>query len=239
MKSFIALLLGFVVLFTSSCNDATGNLKIIYKLTYNGNPVVLGAFNTPMPYPSTDSFYLNELRFFMDNLTIGSTKITDMPKLVNFNPKFTSLNGAKEGYVVEYTGIKSGTTGSVLKFGIGVDAIQNSKMPQNFANSDLENTDMYWSSWNSYIFMKVEGMFSNRTGLLYHTGTDAMYREISLNKAISIEANTTSEVVINIDLKKFFVNSQGQVLRKSASHLPSDSVLTDITNNATQAFSVQ
>lgn len=118
-----------------------------------------------------------------------------------------------------------------IKFGLGVNAIQNDKSPGDFANDHPLSTyqSMYWSMLK-YRFAKFEGKANlqgqlgsaNDVALAFHPGTDALYQKTTLSKSISIKPESTTIITVNIDLNEMFAGSN-----------PFD--LTDETNTQTHS----
>lgn len=104
-------------------------------------------------------------------------------------------------------------TFSAIRFGLGVNALQNDENPGDFANDHPLSTyqSMYWSMLK-YRFSKFEGKANitgqigsaNDVALAFHPGTDALYQKLTLSKSISIKAESTTTININIDLNEMF-----------------------------------
>ena len=106
-----------------------------------------------------------------------------------------------------------------VKFGIGVNPDLNAYDPvyYNALGTDhlLSSGIDYWSGWESYVFTKIEGFFDrNGNGtagggeddeeITYHTGTDALYREKTIDASIEIAAGSTFTLPLIVDLDKIF-----------------------------------
>lgn len=100
----------------------------------------------------------------------------------------------------DYTGIR---------IGYGVKPALNAKAPNNFpANHPLSRENEYWLGWKSYIFNKIEGKadLDNSgafgTSLVYHCGSDEVYRTYTFNTPIRVEQGAGAGV--DFDLKDLF-----------------------------------
>ena len=100
--------------------------------------------------------------------------------------------------------------------GYGVKPSENAKKPQDFPAGHPFNKELeYWAGWKSYIFNKIEGQGDgNNDGqpdifLIYHCGSDKVYREYAFDKNITVDGSGKATVIF--DLKKLF-NADNQWL---------------------------
>lgn len=100
-----------------------------------------------------------------------------------------------------------------IRIGLGVDSAQNLTVPQQApASSALHSSqtgEMYWS-WLKYTFQFIEGKYAepgseNYYGaILYHIGTDALYRTIIFNQTINVCCEKETQHTVTLDVKKIF-----------------------------------
>ncbi len=107
---------------------------------------------------------------------------------------------------------------NTLDLGVGVPSGLNKKKPTDFkSNNPLSESGEYWDSWDSYIFTKTEGVMDTTTtakpdlSFSYHTGTDEMFRNISLPKSFTISEGQTTEIVLELDVKELLNGKAGVV----------------------------
>ena len=212
MKKLLALSL-FAVLVLACCKDDDdccvtppndGSLELNFTTqTQNGNMILFENFNLN----DNTQLNINKLQFYISDIRLlkGSEEISiGEVDLVDFrthsNPAVASMG---ESYY--YHDISEGIYTGV-KFGIGVNPDLNAYDPvyYNALGTDhlLSSGIDYWSGWESYVFTKIEGFFDrNGNGtagggeddeeITYHTGTDALYREKTIDASIEIAAGST------------------------------------------------
>lgn len=100
-----------------------------------------------------------------------------------------------------------------IRIGLGVDSIQNLTDPQQAPTSSAlhssQTGEMYWS-WLKYIHTFIEGKYAevgseNYYGaVLYHIGTDELYRTVTFNKAINVCCEKETTHTVTLDVKRIF-----------------------------------
>ncbi|MCS6818957.1 MAG: hypothetical protein NZ522_03330 [Chitinophagales bacterium] len=150
-------------------------------------------------------YRFESFRFFISNLTLvkednsevllKDVACIDFEKPLSLELKFPSV--ATENF-------------KKIKFGIGLTPQQNDVLPDDAPENDprhLYANQMYWG-WLKYIFVRIDGRsdvdgsgkFQNL--LIYHIGTDELYRTVVLDKKFNNE--NKQNITMNIDLKKIF-----------------------------------
>jgi hypothetical protein len=196
---------------------------------------------------------MNKFNTFLSDLSLirpGSgteQRLSDI-EWVDFTPDLATDNKAVE-VQFKYTVPAGDYTG--LKMGVGVRSDLNAKKPADFApEHPLYRENEYWSGWQSYIFTKVQGLYDldgvgdPESTLTYHCGSDAVYRTVGIDKAITVPASGGS-VTVEIDLKKLFTFN-GVLLdlsnpdNRNTSHNASNIVLgTKVMDNFYNAVSIK
>ena len=226
-------------LFLSACGDSdrvdpVADYTLTFKATYDGAPL-----EKYKDYPY-DDYKVAFFRFntYLSNVTLlkGNEEIhlADV-EWVDFTPDLSPTNAAVDvplKYAIpagDYTGIRIG-------FGVRPDL--NAKQPRDFpVGHPLAREIEYWLGWKSYIFNKIEGQGdSDGDGqsdifLIYHCGSDAVYREYTFLHPIKVEEGSGN--TIELDLKKIFtINGQWYNLKEPynqfTSNNPSDVVVATI-----------
>lgn len=197
----------FIALYSSSCkHDKEGNFTIQMDGKYGNQNFVLGTPNTDL---QGRRIQIEKLKFYLSHITLvkdnnEETEIKDVA-LINFeNPGSIIVNADVNGDF------------KAIKFGLGVDSIQNNTDPLSVPSSNPLSGDngMYWS-WLKYQFEILEARCdttSTGSGIfnwfpLYHIGGNAQYRQVVLNKTFSVCCNNKSTVTLTLDVEKIFYGS--------------------------------
>jgi len=235
--------------FQCSKDKNTFQLTLNWKAVVHDKPYVQYQFYT---YEGVQKISFTNIGFYISNLELlksdGSSVLLKDIDYLNFSDVQTSESAAALGISKIFSNMDEATyTG--IRFGVGVRADYNTKVPGDFDISNpLSNNANYWSGWNSYIFTRTEGKLdtlgsgpgASNIDFTYHTGTDTYYRTVTLQKSINITANTT--VDISYDIAKLFFNGTGylRIQDKTTSHNPSDTALaTFLMDNFAKAITTQ
>ena len=194
----------------SACDNTdtppSSTFTLTFKAMYDGQPL-----EKYRDY-DYDTYRVNFIRFntFMSDLALlNGTNVTALSEVewVDFTPDSATDNFAVE-VPLSFTNIPDGDyTG--LRMGFGVAPDMNNKRPSDYpADHPLARENEYWLGWASYIFNKIEGQVDLDNngvydgGLIYHCGSDAVYRIYDFNVPITVGQNASATV--EIDLKKVF-----------------------------------
>ena len=159
-----------------------------------------------------DTYKVNFSRFntFLSDITLlkgnEEIKISDI-EWVDFTPD-SAFGNLTVSVPVKFKNVPDGDyTG--IRIGYGVKPELNAKRPNNFQSTHpLSRENEYWLGWGSYIFNKIEGKAdldnsgAFATSLVYHCGSDAVYRTYTFNTPIQVEQGAAATV--EFDLKKLF-----------------------------------
>lgn len=230
---------------TKDITNPASDLTITFKAVYDGQP--LEKYKT-YPY---DNYEVDFIRFnaFMANIVLldgnKEVRLSDI-EWVDFTPDLAPTNKALD-VPITFKNVPGGNyTG--IRLGYGVPPALNAKQPKDFAfTHPLSRENEYWLGWGSYIFNKIEGrvdLNSNGVfdgGLIYHCGSDAVYREYTFDLPIKVEPGAAG-LVVEFDLKKLFViNGTWLDLKIPYNHITSNdfndvviaTILMDNFGNAT------
>ena len=246
MKKYYLVLLVLSVLSIVGCDDDEGNNEAVATLQFNfeasfeNDDLILSDL---YDYDTGLEIGINVARFFMSDIylikaTGEKVSIKDVA-VVDFGQNHITNGSNKETLTIteipigDYTGIE---------FGFGVNSDLNGAIPPDFANGHpLSESSEYWDWRETYIFSKLEGRMVRSTGeqtfFVYHTGTDALYKTVTLEKSISLEENQTTALNFQLNAKDWFKQDNGllDVETNNISHSgPDDLWLADliITNMA-------
>lgn len=198
MKYRIIFSLFLVVALFAGCEEDKGTLQINFVGTYDGDPLVLGQALDYLPaYDITlleSDFYISEIA-----LTKGAEVIVVKDiDFVDFTNNNFNLENAEAGIAKNYGDVAVGTYDGI-RFGIGVPPSENAMKPADFnSENPLSKSGYYWDAWSSYIFHKYAGTVDGQ-GFFFHTGTNELFRTLSISKEVIISADNTSTIKINLD----------------------------------------
>lgn len=222
------------VLFFAGCDGTadpdlppSSDLTVTFKALYDGQ--------TLEKYKSYnyDTYKVHFSRFntFLSDITLlkgnEEFKLSDI-EWVDFTPD-SAPNDLAVDVPIKFKNVPDGDyTG--IRIGYGVSPDLNAKQPNNFSSTHpLSRENEYWLGWKSYIFNKIEGKADlDNSGvfgssLVYHCGSDAVYRTYTFNTPIRIEQGAVATVAF--DLKKLFtINGNWFDLKIPANQITSNDV---------------
>ncbi len=201
-------------------------LQITFRALYDGRPIVR---YEKLDY---DTYWVDFFRIstYMSNIALlksdGTLERLSSIEWVDFTP-----DDAKTDTVVDVTLTLRAPEGQYtgIRLGYGVPPALNAKQPKDFAaGHPLSRENEYWIGWKSYIFNKIEGRVDlNKDGrpdggLIYHCGSDAVFREYVFDLPIQVGQGAPA-IVVEFDLKKLFrINGQWLDLKDPYNHITSN-----------------
>lgn len=200
-----SLILLVLVVF-SSCKKDTQNVDLTFKLLYDGDPMVMLDEYT---FPSGELIKFTRFSFYISDLAVAvkgtSTEIRDV-EFLNLTASHSSLENAREGYTYTLEKIPEGSI-DFLDLTLGVSSRLNENVPADYEGlHPLAKPGEYWIAWDSFIFLKIEGIADldgdgeTETNVALHVGSDQVARQVR----ISSPASNTIDVAI--DLESIFSN---------------------------------
>jgi len=210
MRFFLSFIMLSIFLL-SACKDTEnspegfGSLNLEVANLMDGSPIV---FNT-QTYQSAngDRFTIEEFRFYLSKVTLKN-EATGAVYEVPDSYHLVTPTAQNHVFSISLTDIPAGNY-DVLEFGIGVDAAVNKSIDQ-LGDLDPSN-NMAWD-WNTgYKFILLEGKVETDTdpiGLVYHVGTDANYRTISLSlpQTLTVQKDLTSTIQVEAEVSEIMDN---------------------------------
>ena len=201
-------LLGLVILF-SSCGKDRGDLDLNFKLTYDGEPMVMFQEYT---YPSGEKFTLNRVSFYTSNIALDGNVLKEV-EYFDLTDSHSTADGAADGLTYNIKDLPAESYSNV-KFSLGVTPENNAMTPADFENSNaLSRAGEYWNGWQSYVFLKIEGDLdidgdgASDRGISLHVGGDENFASITFPKPITIAPDEVAKAEFFIDLKDAFENN--------------------------------
>jgi hypothetical protein len=248
---FPAFLIGLFAF--AGCDDTTdvvapaSSVTITFKALYDGQPL------EKYKLYDYDTYRVEYSRFntFMSNITLldgaKEVQLSDI-EWVDFTPDLSTTNMAVT-VPITFNNVPDGNyTG--IRLGYGVPPALNAKQPKDFAPTHpLSRENEFWLGWGSYIFNKIEGRVDLNNngvfdgGLIYHCGSDAVFREYTFNMPIKVEPG--ANLVVEFDLKKLAViNGTWLDLKIPYNHITSNDnndvvIATVLMNNFGNATAVK
>jgi hypothetical protein len=189
--------------------------------------------------------------FFASDIALldasGNAQMLSEIELIDLS--MTDAGSAAQGVTLTYRGVAAEKYQG-LRFGFGVASDINATTPADYGSSSpLSNTGNYWLPWTSYIFFKTEGNLDTLAdgadhatlGFAYHTGTDALYRILTVNAGIDVPEDGTVRITYDLDMSKVLglPGAPLDIKAKPQNHNPQDSVyVRAITDHVAGAFTV-
>lgn len=213
----------FVCLVFISCqksvspNTATGTVKITFRNTVKGNPMVLNTGN--YTNSSGEQYTISKFKYYLSNVHVSHTPAN------TFNGRYYLIDESNPASL-SISFEAPADTYHALSFLLGVDSTRNVSGAQTGALDPLN--DMFWT-WNSgYIMAKMEGASPQSTvvnnKVEYHiggfSGTNSVLKNFGFVISnplalIEVREGKTSEIFIDADLDKWW---QGAFILKIADH---------------------
>ena len=211
MKKLFGFLFLFALVGLSACGDdsnepTTGSLQLNFILEYEGEPLVM---NETLTYENGLPMNYSRVNMYLSNFILGDRNLADIAFL-DFTDVNVTAGQAQAGQFIQFDEIPAGDYGP-LQYSVGVPKELNAQKPADFpAGHPLALTSEYWAGWNSYIFAKYEGKLDLEgdemleTGFTFHTGSDPVFRSLTFDRNISINANETTTINFVINAKEMF-----------------------------------
>jgi hypothetical protein len=205
--AFILFLPAFICL--AGCKDKHEANFTIHLQTYVGSQP-LSFSNTTYTDGAGKDFFFSKLKFYASHFRLVKSDNTEVE--IKDAAYFDWSDNTWKSVSAQ---VEAGTYKG-LKFWVGLDPQQNATNPDNYpANTPLgPKPDMFWT-WLKHRFIVLEGTADTTgnnfgggvVGLVYHTGRDTCYREVSLTGSdIVVNAGSTKSINLNLDLLKVFTN---------------------------------
>lgn len=219
----------------------TGTLKLVIRPTWNGAPFVMNQV-----YHNVNDYRVKVemLKFYLGNFNLvnggGSTLARDVAYLdLRFNGDTVTWSGVQPG---TYTGVQAG---------LGVPQALNDADPIDYpAGHPLDLAQgTYWTWAMAYRFLMFDGRYdldgagtaAPALPFSMHTGLNACYQEfeIPLGQSLSITAGSTSTLVLDMAIDKFFHSATDTVdlATENQTHGTDLPLALELSANAAHSFS--
>lgn len=188
--------------------EKTGTLKITFKNTVKGTPLVLttGIYTNSF----AEQYTLTKFKYYISNVSVNN-----IDRRITEKESYHLVDESKPASL-SFSFIAIQDMYAALNFTIGVDSMRNVSGAQTGALDPLN--DMFWT-WNTgYIMAKMEGnspqsaVVNNKVE--YHiggfSGANNVLKNIILTlpsaKPLNIREGKTSEIIIECDIDKWWQN---------------------------------
>ncbi|MFN8277808.1 MAG: MbnP family protein [Chitinophagales bacterium] len=217
------------------------NLNIRFSPVWNGSPITLNTNNTG---PDNRRFRFSKMKMYLSHIRFVAadgteTEVRDIAFLNLANP--STLQLSLNGLSGTYTG---------MKFGLGLDSAQSTIDPTTVGADSPLNPDngMWWSNVEQYVFAEVEGQCDTIVPMpagviwnfLYHPGTQACYRTVTITQTFNFSGDGKNEVTVAADFQKiFYANNAIQITSEpTTSTTDKPALAVKFANQMQQIFSV-
>lgn len=205
MKRILFLTAIPILFLLHGCSDDPVELNIRFFLTYQDEPLImLQNYSYPdgrLMRISRVSFYLSDIAISTDD---GMHEISDVAFL-DLSSSHATADAASRGFSF-YSEILDMDRPDRLTFNVGLTNEQNSTSPSDYTSDHpLSRTGEYWTGWQSYIYVKVQGMIDldndgdPETGMALHLGSEPILRTMDLNFP-----DDSGSMDVVIDIRRFF-----------------------------------
>lgn len=185
------------------------NLNLSFKVNFNNKQLIL---NNQYIDDKGYKYRFDGFKYFLSNITLvkednSEIKLSDLT-CVDLDNSSTLTLTIKDFEKANY---------KKIKFGVGLTPEQNNVLPDDAPSGDPRQTysTLYWG-WLKYIFVKIDGRSdvdgsgSFQNLLIYHIGTDELYKTVELEKAFEIKEGE-STITIALDALKIFQNGVNDI----------------------------
>jgi hypothetical protein len=183
-------------------------VKLSFKAVHNEQPF---AYNTIYTDHLGHRIRFENFKMYFSEINLvksdgGKVALKDFV-LINFNSPGSFNIKVQPG---TYTGLELGM-GVAKEFNKGQDP---SQYPASHPLSVQGSAGMFWTWSTGYIFSKLEGK-ADLEGIegnpliesfAYHIGEDELYRQLTFEKSITVEAGKTTNLTLEIDTYKCFLS---------------------------------
>jgi hypothetical protein len=189
-----------------SINARKGTLKVTFRNTIRGEPMVLDAATYINPFG--ESYTVSKFKYYISNLALNG-----IPVSINGSENYHLIDQREES-TLSFELETEEQNLSELRFLLGVDSLRNSSGAQTGALDPLN--DMFWTWNNGYVMAKMEGSSpvsaQPRHLIEYHiggfSGANNVLKVISLalptDKTLLIKKDAGSEIIVEADFNKWW-----------------------------------
>lgn len=201
--------------------EGAGDLELQFEAKFGDQQFFI---NEEYTFPSGRKVRFSQFDFFVSNLSTrlngdnaGTTDLTEVD-FVDFTGSITNPIDPSESRVNSIN-LPIGDYENISLM-LGLSEELNTKTPNDSdlgESNPLRKASHYWTDWNGYIFMKIEGnadfnddgMIAADETFIYHTGKTENAQNVSLAADFNIVDNQKTQQILSIDLSQVFFDSAG------------------------------
>lgn len=228
--------------------DDVADVEMVFKATYDGAPFIA---NEVLNY-GDDQIRIQTFSFFVSDIRVGTSSSSaevDDVEYVEFG-NINTMQQALDGVSIANTSVPAEEYPGVA-MGIGVAADYNAQPPSEYGPyHPLSETSRYWSDWNSYIFLKIEGIMDtdgdgqfDDVSFVYHVGGDDAYRsvDVAFEESIEVVKDNPMQITVTVDLLKILSNDQvtHDIEAQSSLHHAGDPLAGFLMGNFRDAITIE
>lgn len=209
------------------------------------NPVQ-GVFSMSIrPIYNDEDFSLNEIYDLNDTLKIRVESLKFYLSMVNPEPFEDESIDFFEGTETSFSFNQLSGNYNEISFHLGLDSAINHSDPSLYGSDHPLSSfnNMHWSWAQGYKFVIIEGKFDSDgdnmpdQSFSYHIGNDSYLKTVSLLNEFQITENTSTQIILNFDVKKIFEGID--ISENTFTHSTSQFELVEqIATNTQNAFSI-
>lgn len=202
--------------------EGAGDLELQFEAQFDGQQFFI---NEEYTFPSGRKVRFSQFDFYVSNVSTrlngdnaGTTDLSEVD-FVDFTGSVLNPIDPAESRVNSIN-LPIGDYENI-SFMLGLSEELNAKTPNDSdlgENNPLRKATHYWTDWNGYIFMKVQGnadfnddgMISSDETFIYHTGKNENAQNVSLAADFTIEEDQTTLQTVTIDLSEVFFSNGGE-----------------------------
>ena len=217
------------------------DLNINIKSFYNSKPLIINQIN---------DYNGKKIRFTRLSFFVTSPRATTSGKTVQFSnstflSNFTAEDSLKANQNIRLSFNAIAGNYTAIDFGIGVPTADNAKQPKDFSSTDdLADAGNYWDAWNSYIFIKLEGLLDKdgdgrfETGVTLHAGGNELYKQLKYDKTFGIGQGSPTYLNFELDINKL-VNGIDLTTYNSSHQVGDIATMRIMMNNLNTAMTLK
>lgn len=204
---FYFLALGLIPMLSGCDKDTKGDLDLVFKARFGEEPLLM---LEKYDYFNESKILFQRFNFYVANAVLTSEDGEEVELFeidyVNFDD-FDTMEEADAGFTITTEGIPAERYTS-LELGLGVPPELNATKESDYQDTHpLGKASHYWSAWGSYIFTMINGKIDTNldglhddAGILYHTGSDVVYRTVTLPVDVTVAEESNGVITLDLDL---------------------------------------
>ena len=214
MRKQIAILTLLPFILAGTCNpgviiEDVASLDVHLHATYDGNPLIM---NNTQSYAGNMGINFESFSYYISDMVLLAESNTDETEILEIDLMDYSGDITQElaeaGQSLRFNSLPVGNYLGV-RFSVGVPADLNKTLTSEYSpEHPLNRDDLYWEELNSYVFTEMSGQLDTDNNgdfdvnFSYKTGSDDLYRSVTLLAPVSLVKDESAQINISIDMLK-------------------------------------